>query len=102
MKKLFAFATAMAFVAVSAHAQPPASEVPKAPKSDKAAPPAGQMPAAKPGPEHEILKKSVGTWDATVEEMAPGAPAKTSKGTETAKLVGGLWLVSDFKSEMAG
>jgi hypothetical protein len=102
MKKLLAFATAMAFVAVSAHAQPPASEVPKAEKSDKAAPPAGQMPTAKPGPEHEILKKSVGTWDATVEEMAPGAPAKTSKGTETAKLVGGLWLVSDFKSEMAG
>jgi hypothetical protein len=100
-KTLFAMAAGIALAAGPAFAQAPADK-PKTDKTDKAAPAAGEMPQAKPGPEHEILKKSVGTWDATVEEMAPGAPPKTSKGTETAKLVGGLWLVSDFKSEMMG
>jgi hypothetical protein len=59
------------------------------------------MPLPKPGPEHELLKKDVGTWDATVEMMMP--PAPPSKGTETATLgPGGLWLITDFKSEMMG
>jgi len=41
-----------------------------------AAPALAQMPPMPtPGPEHETLKKDVGTWDATVEMfMAPGAP----------------------------
>ena len=58
-----------------------------------------QMP--KPGPEHELLKKDVGTWDATVEILMP--PAPPSKGVETNTLgPGGLWLIGDFKSEMMG
>lgn len=58
-----------------------------------------QMP--KPGPEHEVLTKDVGTWDATVEMMMP--PAPPSKGVETNTLgPGGLWLIGDFKSEMMG
>jgi hypothetical protein len=58
-------------------------------------------PMPKPGPEHELLKKDVGTWDATVEMMMPASPP--SKGTETSVLgPGGLWLLSDFKSEMMG
>ncbi len=60
-------------------------------------------PPVKPGPEHELLKADAGVWDATVEVMAaPGQPMSTSKGVETNNLVGGLWLVSDFKSEMMG
>jgi hypothetical protein len=59
-------------------------------------------PAIKPGPEHEMLKKDVGTWDATVEIMMPGAPTSTSKGVETNRMLGGLWLVTDFKSTMMG
>jgi hypothetical protein len=56
-----------------------------------------------PGPEHEMLKKDVGTWDATVEMfMAPGAPPSVSKGTETVTMLGGFWQVSEFKSEMMG
>jgi hypothetical protein len=56
-----------------------------------------------PGPEHEILKSDVGTWEATVESFMPGAPAPmTSKGTETNTLVGGLWLVTEFKADMMG
>jgi hypothetical protein len=60
-------------------------------------------PLPKPGPEHEILKGDVGVWDASVEFfMAPGAPPAVSKGVETNRLLGGLWFVSEFKSEMMG
>jgi hypothetical protein len=61
------------------------------------------MPSAKPGPEHQALKDLVGTWDATVEMMAPGAPPAASKGIETVRpLANGLWVVTDFKGEMMG
>jgi hypothetical protein len=60
-------------------------------------------PLPKPGPEHEVLMKDVGTWDATVEMFAaPGAPASVSKGTETVSMLGGFWQVTRFKSEMMG
>lgn len=62
-----------------------------------------QAPAPpRPGPEHEILKGDVGTWDATVESFMMGPTPMTSKGTETNVLVGGLWLVTDFKADMMG
>jgi hypothetical protein len=64
-----------------------------------------QMPApAQPGPEHAILKKDVGTWDATVEMSGPpGTPAMVSKGTETVSVtLGGLWQVSEFKADLGG
>jgi hypothetical protein len=65
--------------------------------------PAQMPPMPQPGPEHEMLKKDVGTWDATVEFfMAPGAPPAVSKGTETVTMLGGFWQVNDFKSEMMG
>lgn len=66
---------------------------------------AQQMPPTpKPGPEHELLKMDVGTWDATVElVMAPGQPAMKSKGVEVNTMgCGGLCLITDFKGEMAG
>jgi hypothetical protein len=63
----------------------------------------GPPPMLKAGPEHELLKGDVGVWDATVEAMtAPGQPMATSKGVETNTLVGGVWLITDFKSEMMG
>jgi hypothetical protein len=59
-------------------------------------------PMPKPGPEHEILKMDVGTWDATVEMIpAPGAPPMTSKGVEVNTLgCGGLCIITDFKGEL--
>ena len=60
-------------------------------------------PMPTPGPEHEMLKKDVGTWDATVEMfMAPGAPPAVSKGTDTVTMMGGFWQLAEFKSEMMG
>ena len=64
---------------------------------------AQDMPMPKPGPEHKVLEMDAGTWDATVEMFMPGAPPTTSKGTETNTIgCGGLCLISDFKSLMAG
>lgn len=61
-------------------------------------------PMPKPGPEHELLKMDVGTWDAVVEFIpGPGAPPMTSKGVEVNTLgCGGLCLVTDFKGDMMG
>jgi hypothetical protein len=58
----------------------------------------------KPGPEHEILKKLEGTWNATVKaSMEPGKPPQESKGTMVYKMVcGGLWLSSEFEGEFGG
>lgn len=73
-------------------------------KTQPAGAPQAMPPLPKPGPEHEILKKDQGTWDATVESwMAPGAPPTTSKGVETRTLgPGGLWLLSEFKGDFMG
>jgi hypothetical protein len=56
--------------------------------------------APHPGPEHVLLQKEVGTWDASVEAAeAPGKAPSLSKGVETDGLMaGGLWLITTFKS----
>jgi hypothetical protein len=52
-----------------------------------------------PGPEHEVLRKDVGTWDAVVE-VKTGGPTQVSTGVMVGRLAcGGLWLVTDFKNE---
>jgi hypothetical protein len=68
-----------------------------------AAPALAQMPGPpQPGPEHEMLKKDVGVWDATVEMLVPGAPPEVSKGTETVTMLGAFWQIAEFKSQMFG
>src|SRR5260370_28344655 len=62
------------------------------------APAAVAQEAPKPGPEHALLKRAEGTWDATLK-----FGDQESKGTMTYKMgLGGLWLVSDFKGEVMG
>ncbi|HKE00280.1 MAG TPA: DUF1579 domain-containing protein [Planctomycetota bacterium] len=51
----------------------------------------------KPTKEHEWLKGRVGTWDCTVNAMG----AK-SKGTETCKMLGDFWQISDFTGDFMG
>jgi hypothetical protein len=53
---------------------------------------------AKPGPEHEIFKELVGTWEATVKFMGG-----ESKGTMVYKMgPGDLWLNSKFEGDFGG
>jgi hypothetical protein len=61
-------------------------------------------PMPTPGPEHALLKDDVGSWDASVEMMMPGAPAAPpSKGVEVNVMsCNGLCLVTDFKGEIMG
>jgi len=59
---------------------------------------AGAQQPAKPGPEHELLKKHVGTWDLTMK-----FGGMESKGTVTYKMeLGGLWLVSSLECDLGG
>jgi hypothetical protein len=61
-------------------------------------------PMPTPGPEHAILKEDVGTWDASIEMVAPGAPATPpSKGVEVNAIgCNGLCLITDFKGQVMG
>jgi uncharacterized protein affecting Mg2+/Co2+ transport len=59
-----------------------------------------QFPVPKPGPEQELLKKEAGVWDASVETMMPDGNKDVSKGVETNTLLGGLWLISDYKGAL--
>jgi hypothetical protein len=77
--------------------QPQAGPQPPAGAQKEAAP---EMP--KPGPEHAVLAREQGTWNATVEIRMgpPGTQPHLSGGIETSKICcGGLWLVKDFKSD---
>ena len=52
----------------------------------------------KPGPEHELLKKMAGTWEATMK-----FGGMESKGTAVYKMdLGGLWLTSTFEGNFGG
>ena len=55
-----------------------------------------EMP--KPGPEHEVLKALVGTWESTMK-----FGDKESKGTMSWKMdLGGMWLAGSLESELFG
>ena len=52
----------------------------------------------KPGPEHDVLKKMVGTWDLTMKFAG-----SESKGSVTYKMeLDGMWLVSNLEGEVFG
>jgi hypothetical protein len=52
----------------------------------------------KPGPEHELLKKLAGKWDATMD-----AGGQKSQGVATYKSIcGGMWLESAFEGDFGG
>ena len=60
--------------------------------------PAVAQEPPKPGPEHEVLKKLVGTWDTTMK-----FGGMEIKGVVTYKMdLGGLWLLSSLESEIGG
>jgi len=60
-----------------------------------------QMPP--PGPEMDVLKKDVGEWDVEIKIWAaPGAEPTVSKGSESTRMFGGYWTISDFEGNMMG
>jgi len=61
-------------------------------------------PDVKPTSHHKLLAKGVGTWDASVKTWSAGPSSEpmVSKGVETNTMLGGLWLVSEFKGEFGG
>jgi hypothetical protein len=60
--------------------------------------PAPAQQFARPGPEHEKLKKLEGTWEVVMK-----AGGTETKGTATLKMgLGGMWLVSDLQSDFGG
>lgn len=65
---------------------------------------AQEPPMPQPSPEHEFLKRDVGTWNATMKVWpAPGAQPVTGTGTETCKMLeGDMWLISHFESDFGG
>ena len=57
-----------------------------------------EKPAVKPGPEQEVLKHLVGTWDAAAQ-MGP----TQEKGSMITTLgLGGMWTVSDYSGTIMG
>jgi hypothetical protein len=57
----------------------------------------------KPQKEHDWLKQLVGEWTYETDcSMGPGKPRETFKGSQSARMIGGLWLVGEGLCEMPG
>ncbi|MEM9828098.1 MAG: DUF1579 domain-containing protein [Planctomycetota bacterium] len=68
-----------------------------------------QLGPPQAGPEYDLFKKDVGTWDAEIKSYVtpdfkadPNAEPMVSKGVEKNEMVGPFWLSSSFKSDFAG
>jgi hypothetical protein len=58
---------------------------------------------ATPQREHEWLQRMVGEWTCEIVcSMAPGQPPETSKGTESVRPLGGLWVLAEGQGGMPG
>jgi hypothetical protein len=88
-----AFLVAMfaACTVVSAQEEPTAKDVPEMP------------PMAEPAKEHSWLQQFVGEWESTTElDMGPGQPPMTCKGTQSARMVGGFWMIEEGSGDFPG
>ncbi len=61
-------------------------------------------PVPKPSKEHRILRKDAGVWDAVLKVWAGGPDAEpmTSKGVEKNRMLGGMWIISNFAADFGG
>ena len=61
------------------------------------------FPMPQPGPEHEKLMGSVGTWNVACKYfMAPGQPPMESTATDKVEAIGGFHVTSEFSGSMMG
>jgi len=60
--------------------------------------------APEPTAQHKLLAKDVGTWDASIKlwTSGPSSEPMVSKGVENNTMLGGFWLVSEFKGDFGG
>ena len=59
------------------------------------------MMHAQPQKEHHWLHRMIGDWTSEAEAvMEPGKPAEISRGSESVRSLGGLWVVADGQGEM--
>ncbi len=68
------------------------------------APLCAQAPEDFPQPqkEHEWLKQLVGEWETVGEMKMEGQPAMTCKGTDSTRMLGGFWVVTEGKANPMG
>jgi hypothetical protein len=60
------------------------------------------LTAPKPGPEHKMLAKLAGKWNAKVKSwFGPGEPMESTGILDRKMIMGGLYLAEDFKGEFA-
>ena len=84
MKRLSVLAAVALFVATAAFA----ADAPKAPSAEQQAMMEKMTKAATPGPQHEMLKKMAGEWNATVTmQMDPSQPPEVEHSTSTLTVV---------------
>lgn len=51
-----------------------------------------------PGPEYDIYKKDIGKWECKMTDMQ----GQVTEGTETSKMLGGYWMLTDFQGKLFG
>ncbi|HEV8290660.1 MAG TPA: DUF1579 domain-containing protein [Tepidisphaeraceae bacterium] len=83
MRKTIIACLALAFVTIVAVRA--ADEQPKMPQPQK---------------EHEWLKQLEGNWDLDIQVTEPNKETTKSKGTETTRMMGPFWAVSEVKASM--
>lgn len=58
---------------------------------------------AAPAPEIDLLKKDVGEWDVEIKAWSsPDGEPTVTKGTESTRMFGGYWTVTNFDGNMMG
>jgi Protein of unknown function (DUF1579) len=84
MKRLFVLTAVALSVTTAAFA----ADAPKAPSAEQQANMQKMMKAATPGPQHEMLKKMAGEWNATVTmQMDPSQPPAVEHSSATLTMV---------------
>lgn len=56
----------------------------------------------KPGPELDVLKADVGTWNVEIKTWSDAGEPTVTRGKETNRMLGGFWLLTDFQGNMMG
>ncbi len=57
---------------------------------------------SQPLEEHEVLKQTVGVWDAEIAILNPGGEPTRYNGVETIKMLGKFWTTIDYEFEFMG